>query len=113
MKTVKSIWDKMSKSEKDAFFKFQEVDKKEFLDSLKWLGSFMMKDSKMVNGYEVCELPSGEDVVILKDGVIKTILNEYEGMNCFIFSDVVILPGHDAISLFCTRTGEKRKEYIR
>lgn len=56
----------------------------------------------------------GDSLIIFDaSGKPVAIMSEYEMMNPFVFGDVVICPGHDAISCFNTKTGEHTRQYIR
>jgi hypothetical protein len=54
-----------------------------------------------------------EFVLIVKDGKIEVAIYEYEISNPFIFGDIVVVPGHDAITCYNFKTGESTTEYIR
>ena len=52
-------------------------------------------------------------VVIVKDGKIEVAIFEYEISNPFVFGDVIVVPGHDSITVYNIKTGENKTEQIR
>lgn len=56
----------------------------------------------------------GEYALVIKgDYDIIALFSEYEPMNPFLFDGVVVMPGHDSITLFSLRTRELKRKYIR
>lgn len=56
----------------------------------------------------------GDSVVVFdKDNAPITILTEYEMGDPTMFCDIVVLPGHDSITLYNRLTGEHKVHYHR
>jgi len=68
---------------------------------------------KRLNGYDIYQSNQIDGVVILKDGKLVCIVDEYEMLNIVYFEGVVIVPGRDTMTMFSTTTGVKQVEYIR
>ncbi len=54
-----------------------------------------------------------EFVLIVKDGMIEVAIYGYEIMNPFVFGDVIVVPGHDAVTCYNFKTGESKSGFIR
>lgn len=52
-------------------------------------------------------------VVILEGDDVVAVIREYESVNPFVFGDVIIVPGHDAITCYNFKTKESKRGYIR
>ena len=68
---------------------------------------------KQLNGYDIYHSNQIDGVVILKDGKLVCIIDEYEMCNVIHFEGAVIVPGRDTMTMFSTITGVKQVEYIR
>jgi len=68
---------------------------------------------KQLNGYDIYQSNQIGGVVILKDGKLVCIIDEYEMCNVIYFEGSVIVPGRDTMTMFSTTTGVKKVEYIR
>ena len=45
--------------------------------------------------------------------MIEVAIYGYEIMNPFVFGDVIVVPGHDAVTCYNFKTGESKSGFIR
>jgi hypothetical protein len=108
---IKDFIDKMTEEELQSF-KEKKSDFDWFLDVFgdRRIESQYM-EKKELDGYDVYD--NDAFTVIIKDGKLVHVLNQSESWGSEYFDGVIILLGHDAMSMFSTRTEEASSVFIR
>jgi len=111
MKHIKKFNEDMD-MESGLGFKLIGIEESEIEGDIKIEYSFgkLPDGSELKEGYDEGDT---EFALIVKDGRIEVAIYEYEISNPFIFGDVVIVPGHDSITCYNSKTGESTTEEIR